>query len=81
MLDAIGATTRLVDGVRLTAFDPEVVEAFRRVVAPYPVACEVTLADGRRGIVAKVPASTPDYPDVRVTHAAELGGVQAAEAA
>ena len=77
-----------------TAFDPEVVAAFKKVVAPYPIGTEITLADGRRGIIAKVPSSAPDEPLVRVTHAAdgaeldvyeaplaELGGVDAAQAA
>jgi HD-GYP domain-containing protein (c-di-GMP phosphodiesterase class II) len=77
-----------------TAFDPEVVEAFKKVIAPYPVGTEITLEDGRRGIVAKVPTYAPDKPVVRVTHdadggeidvfeapLAELGGVQGARAA
>ena len=77
-----------------TAFDPEVVAAFKKVVAPYPIGTEITLADGRRGIVAKVPPNAPDEPVVRVTHAADgceldvfeaplprLGGVQDAKAA
>ncbi len=43
------------DGVRAiiegagTLFDPEVVDAFRRVVAPFPPAREVELTDGRTG--------------------------------
>ena len=77
-----------------TAFDPEVVAAFTKVVAPYPIGTEITLADGRRGIVAKVPPNAPDEPLIRVTHAAdggeldvfeaplpELGGVDEAQAA
>jgi HD-GYP domain-containing protein (c-di-GMP phosphodiesterase class II) len=77
-----------------TAFDPEVVAAFKKVVAPYPIGTEITLADGRRGIIAKVPFQAPDKPVVRMTHAAdggeldvfevplaELGGVQEAKAA
>ena len=51
-----------------TEFDPEVVAAFRKVVAPYPVGSEITLADGSRGIVASVPADAPERPVVRVTH-------------
>jgi HD-GYP domain-containing protein (c-di-GMP phosphodiesterase class II) len=77
-----------------TAFDPEVVAAFKKVVAPYPIGTEITVADGRRGIVAKVPTNAPDEPLVRVTHAAdgteidvfeaplaELGGIGEARAA
>jgi HD-GYP domain-containing protein (c-di-GMP phosphodiesterase class II) len=51
-----------------TAFDPEVVVAFRKLVAPYPVGTEVALADGSRGIVAAVPHEAPDEPTVRITH-------------
>jgi HD-GYP domain-containing protein (c-di-GMP phosphodiesterase class II) len=50
------------------AFDPEVVEAFRKLVAPYPAGTEVELADGSRGIVASVPSEAPDEPTVRITH-------------
>jgi HD-GYP domain-containing protein (c-di-GMP phosphodiesterase class II) len=49
-------------------FDPEVVEAFQKLVAPYPVGTEVDLADGSRGIVASVPPEAPDQPTVRITH-------------
>jgi HD-GYP domain-containing protein (c-di-GMP phosphodiesterase class II) len=51
-----------------SAFDPEVVAAFRKVVAPYPAGTEVTFSDGSRGIVASLPADAPDQPTVRVTH-------------
>src|SRR4051794_27527891 len=48
------------------AFDPDVVDVFRRVVAPYPPGVEVSLSDGRRGIVASVPAEDLTRPVVRV---------------
>jgi HD-GYP domain-containing protein (c-di-GMP phosphodiesterase class II) len=48
------------------AFDPDVVDVFRRVVAPYPPGVEVKLADGRRGVVASVPADNLDRPLVRI---------------
>ena len=51
-----------------TAFDPEVVAAFRKLVAPYPVGTELEFADGSRGIVAAVPPEAPDEPTVRITH-------------
>jgi HD-GYP domain-containing protein (c-di-GMP phosphodiesterase class II) len=54
-----------------TEFDPEVVAAFRKVVAPYPVGTEITLRDGRSGIVASIRATAPDRPVVRITHDAE----------
>lgn len=58
------------------AFDPEVVTAFRKVVAPpYPAGTEVAFADGGRGIVASIPVDAPDQPTVRVTHGP--GGVPA----
>ncbi len=49
-----------------THFDPEVVETFRRVVFPHPVGCEVTLPDGRAGVVSAVDPACPDAPTVRV---------------
>src|SRR3954470_9190041 len=48
------------------AFDPGVIDVFRRVVAPYPPGVEVALSDGRRGIVASVPADDLARPVVRV---------------
>ncbi len=47
-------------------FCPEVVDAFRQVVAPYPPGTEVVLADGRRAIVADVQPGFLDRPTVRV---------------
>jgi len=49
-----------------TQFDPEVVDMFRRVVAPFPVGTEVELTDGRRGIVASIPEHVLDRPTVRI---------------
>jgi HD-GYP domain-containing protein (c-di-GMP phosphodiesterase class II) len=48
------------------AFDPDVVDVFRRVVAPYPPGVEVRLSDGRRGVVASVPQEDLYHPVVRV---------------
>jgi HD-GYP domain-containing protein (c-di-GMP phosphodiesterase class II) len=62
-----------------TAFDPEVVSAFAKLVAPYPVGTEIELADGSRGIVAAVPFEAPDEPTVRITHGP--GGKPVAEPA
>jgi HD-GYP domain-containing protein (c-di-GMP phosphodiesterase class II) len=50
-----------------TAFDPEVVEVFERLVAPYPPGVEITLTDGRRGIVARVGGGALHRPVVRIT--------------
>ena len=44
------------------AFDPEVVTAFRKVVAPYPAGTEVAFADGSRGIVASSRSTHPISP-------------------
>src|SRR4051795_5867224 len=48
------------------AFDPEVVDVFRRGVAPYPPGTEVRLSDGRRGVVASVPPGNLGRPLVRI---------------
>jgi HD-GYP domain-containing protein (c-di-GMP phosphodiesterase class II) len=48
------------------AFDPDVIDVFRRVVAPYPPGVEVSLSDGRRGVVAAVPPENLMRPLVRV---------------
>jgi HD-GYP domain-containing protein (c-di-GMP phosphodiesterase class II) len=50
---------------RGTAFDPEVVDMFRRVVLPYPVGTELTMADGTVGVVASVENGDPHRPLVR----------------
>jgi HD-GYP domain-containing protein (c-di-GMP phosphodiesterase class II) len=49
-----------------SAFDAEIVETFRRVVFPYPVGTEVTLADGSTGVVARVDPGDADTPVVRL---------------
>jgi HD-GYP domain-containing protein (c-di-GMP phosphodiesterase class II) len=48
-----------------TTFDPAVVQVFRRLVMPYPVGIEVTLPDGRIGVVAEVEPDRPYEPLVR----------------
>src|SRR4051812_19314552 len=48
------------------AFDPDVVDVFRRVVAPYPPGVEVELSDGRRGVVVSVPQDNLTRPLVRI---------------
>ena len=47
-------------------FDPFIVRVFRRLVAPFPPGVEVTLEDGRRGIVVSVPDGELDRPVVRI---------------
>jgi HD-GYP domain-containing protein (c-di-GMP phosphodiesterase class II) len=49
-----------------TAFDPEVVKTFLRVVAPYPPGAEIELRDGRKGVVVSVPPGKLHLPLVRV---------------
>ncbi len=49
-----------------TAFDPQVVDVFSRVVVPYPPGYEVDLADGRRGVVIDVDLDEVYRPLVRV---------------
>jgi HD-GYP domain-containing protein (c-di-GMP phosphodiesterase class II) len=55
----------IVDGAG-TSFDPGVVSAFRRVVAPYPPGAEITLEDGRRGAVTRVDPHELERPHVRI---------------
>ena len=49
-----------------SAFDPAVVDVFRRLVAPYPPGVEIRLTDGRRGVVADVREGAVDRPLVRI---------------
>jgi HD-GYP domain-containing protein (c-di-GMP phosphodiesterase class II) len=49
-----------------TAFDPEVVDVFQRVVVPYPPGSEIVLADGRSGVVVSVQDSKFTRPLVRI---------------
>jgi HD-GYP domain-containing protein (c-di-GMP phosphodiesterase class II) len=55
----------VVDGAG-TAFDPSVVEAFQAVVARHPLGTDVTLPDGRVGVVSDVDLAAPLNPTVRV---------------
>jgi HD-GYP domain-containing protein (c-di-GMP phosphodiesterase class II) len=48
------------------AFDPDVVDVFRRVVTPFPPGVEVELGDGRRGVVVSVPQNDLTRPLVRI---------------
>jgi HD-GYP domain-containing protein (c-di-GMP phosphodiesterase class II) len=52
-----------------TLFDPDVVEVFSRLVAPYPPGVELRLLDGRRAVVVSVPEEALDRPRVRVIDA------------
>jgi hypothetical protein len=49
-----------------TIFDPEVVEVFCTIVAPFPPGTPVTLSDGSSGIVTDVPADALHRPRVRL---------------
>lgn len=51
---------------RGTLFEPAVVDAFLRVVAPFPAGTEVKLTDGRTGLVVSVPDEALDRPLVRI---------------
>src|SRR3954470_13800535 len=48
-----------------TAFDAEVVDVFRRLVLPFPVGSEISLADGATGVVSDVQPGAPYQPLVR----------------
>ncbi len=49
-----------------TLFDPDVVDVFSRLVAPYPPGVELRLRDGRRAVVVSVPEQELDRPRIRV---------------
>ena len=49
-----------------SAFDPEVVEVFLEVIAPYPPGSPIALADGRVGVVTAARPGRFDLPLVRV---------------
>jgi HD-GYP domain-containing protein (c-di-GMP phosphodiesterase class II) len=49
-----------------TLFDPEVVDAFSKIVAPYPAGDPIELSDGRGGVVADVHEDAIDRPVVRI---------------
>jgi hypothetical protein len=51
---------------RGTLFDPEIVDAFSKIVAPYPPGDAIELSDGRGGVVVSVPEEDLDRPVVRV---------------
>jgi HD-GYP domain-containing protein (c-di-GMP phosphodiesterase class II) len=57
---------RVIREGRGTAFDPEVVDAFCQIVAPFPPGDLIELSDGRGGVVAAVPSGSLDRPVVRV---------------
>jgi HD-GYP domain-containing protein (c-di-GMP phosphodiesterase class II) len=54
-----------------THFDPQVVEAFRRAIAPNPPGTEVRLLDGRKAIVVGVPEDALHLPVVRIFESAD----------
>jgi hypothetical protein len=51
-----------------TAFDPDVIAAFSRTIAPYAPGTCVVLNDGRSGIVQQLDPGDVHLPTVRVTH-------------
>jgi HD-GYP domain-containing protein (c-di-GMP phosphodiesterase class II) len=57
---------RVIREGRGTLFDPEVVDVFSKIVAPYPPGDAIELSDGRGGVVASVPEGEIDRPVVRV---------------
>lgn len=58
----------LVLGSSGSAFDPELVKIFSRVVAPYPVGTAVMLSTGERGLIAENHAEHCTRPTIRITH-------------
>jgi HD-GYP domain-containing protein (c-di-GMP phosphodiesterase class II) len=74
-----------IDGVQVvqrgsgTAFDPQVVAIFEKVVMPFPPGYEVDLADGRHGVVLDVDVNEPYRPDVRIRN--DDGSIEVVERA
>jgi HD-GYP domain-containing protein (c-di-GMP phosphodiesterase class II) len=64
-----------------TAFDPGIAEAFARVVARHPPGTDVTLADGRTGVVGAVDLREPLRPTVRVREGDRVVEITGAEIA
>jgi HD-GYP domain-containing protein (c-di-GMP phosphodiesterase class II) len=62
---AHSGVTAIVEGSG-TLFDPDVVDVFRQVVAPFPAGTEVELCDGRRALVVSVNEEALDRPRVRI---------------
>jgi HD-GYP domain-containing protein (c-di-GMP phosphodiesterase class II) len=60
------AGVRAVREGRSTLFDPEVVDTFSEIVAPFPPGEAVELSDGRGGVVADVEEGNLDRPVVRI---------------
>ncbi|WP_217914031.1 HD-GYP domain-containing protein [Miltoncostaea marina] len=58
-----------------SAFPIELVEIFKRTIAPYPEGVAVRLSDGRRGIVARTSREHITRPRIRVTHDADGAAV------
>ena len=75
-----GAWTSVIDAAG-TAFDPGIVAVFGDVVARHPLGTEVTLADGRTGVVSAVELAEPLRPTVRVREGGRILEVVAAEVA
>jgi HD-GYP domain-containing protein (c-di-GMP phosphodiesterase class II) len=57
---------RVIREGRGTLFDPEIVDAFAKIVAPYPPGDAIELSDGRGGVVSTVLEDDVDRPVVRV---------------
>ena len=55
----------ILDGADV-GFDPFIVSVFSQLVAPFPPGVDVTLEDGRHGIVVSVPDGELDRPVVRI---------------
>jgi HD-GYP domain-containing protein (c-di-GMP phosphodiesterase class II) len=49
-------------------FDPSILDDFFQLVFPYPIGEEVTLSDGREGVVCDVDPDNPRQPTVRVLY-------------
>ncbi|MFB6346666.1 MAG: HD-GYP domain-containing protein [bacterium] len=49
-------------------FDPMIYERYLTLIMPYPGGQEVSLSDGRRGVVCEVDSDSPHYPKVRILY-------------
>ncbi|WP_416147103.1 HD-GYP domain-containing protein [Salipaludibacillus sp. HK11] len=59
-----------------TLFEKELVDAFAKTVAIYPIGLQVKLSNGKEGIVAKVNSDLPSRPIIRIINDEDKQSIQ-----